>query len=54
MNWWNWKEWLYSSDPKWDPDNITCTVDDVEVDCETWGGMTSQDEATKIEPQYDN
>jgi len=31
MAWWN--DWLWSSDPKWDPDKVICTVDDVEVDC---------------------
>jgi len=26
------KDWLWSSDPKWDPDDVVCTVDDKEVD----------------------
>ena len=25
--------WFISDDPKWDPDNVVCTVDDVEEDC---------------------
>ena len=25
--------WFVSSDPKWDPDNVVCTVDDKEEDC---------------------
>ena len=28
--------WLVSDDPKWDPDNVVCTVDDKLVNCETW------------------
>ena len=27
MAWWNWREWLWSSDPKWDPDKVICEVD---------------------------
>ena len=27
------KDWLLSEDPKWDPDQVVCTVDDVEEDC---------------------
>ena len=25
--------WFVSSDPKWDPDKVVCTVDDKEEDC---------------------
>ena len=25
--------WFISDDPKWDPDNVVCTVDDKEEDC---------------------
>ena len=32
MAWWNWRNWLWSSDPQWDPDRVTCTIDDEEVD----------------------
>ena len=32
MTWWNWRNWLWSSDPKWDPDRVFCTIDDKEVD----------------------
>ena len=29
-----------------DPEKIICTIDDVEVDCKTWGGsMTEQEKA---------
>ena len=27
MAWWNWREWLWSSDPKWDADKVICEVD---------------------------
>ena len=27
------KDWLLSEDPKWDPDQVVCTVDDKEEDC---------------------
>ena len=33
MNWKDIKEWFVSEHPKWDPDNVVCTVDDVEEDC---------------------
>ena len=33
MNWKSIKEWFVSDHPKWDPDNVVCTVDDVEEDC---------------------
>ena len=32
MAWWNINEWLASSDPKWDPDKITCEIDGEPVD----------------------
>ena len=28
-------DYFVSSDPKWDPDRVVCTVDDNEVDCFT-------------------
>ena len=36
-----------------DPDKVTCTVDDVEVDCETWGDPVSKAEADEIESKLD-
>ena len=33
MNWKSIKEWFVSDHPKWDPDNVVCTVDDEEEDC---------------------
>ena len=33
MNWKDIKEWFVSEHPKWDPDNVVCTVDDNEEDC---------------------
>ena len=33
MMWKSIKEWFVSDHPKWDPDNVVCTVDDVEEDC---------------------
>ena len=39
MAWWNVNEWLVSSDPKWDPDKVTCTIDDVEVDMKECDGI---------------
>ena len=33
MNWKDIKEWFVSEHPKWDPDNVVCTVDDEEEDC---------------------
>ena len=33
MNWKDIKEWFVSEHPKWDPDNVICTVDDEEEDC---------------------
>ena len=40
----NWQEriykWFVDDDPKWDPDRVpevTCSVDDEEVDCFTLG-----------------
>ena len=49
MAWWNVNEWLVSSDPKWDPDKVTCTIDDVEVDMKECDGIDSFIE--KIESQ---
>ena len=39
MAWWNVNEWLYSKDPKWDPDKVTCTIDDEEVDMKECDGI---------------
>ena len=36
-----------------DPDKVTCIVDDVEVDCETWGDPVSKAEADEIESKLD-
>ena len=30
MSWWNMNEWLYSSDPKWDPDNYSEKIQQIE------------------------
>ena len=38
---------------KWDPDKVTCHIDEKEVDCETWGGAVSKDEADQIESKLD-
>ena len=43
MAWWNVNEWLVSSDPKWDPDKITCTIDDEEVDISECDGPNEED-----------
>ena len=32
-----------------DPEKIICTVDDVQVDCKTWGEPVSKEEADEIE-----
>ena len=39
MAWWNWREWLWSSDPKWDADQVVCTVDDVPADMSECDGV---------------
>ena len=33
MIWKSIKDWFVSAHPKWDPDNVVCTVDDNEEDC---------------------
>ena len=33
MIWKSIKDWFVSDHPKWDPDNVVCTVDDKEEDC---------------------
>ena len=33
MIWKSIKDWFVSDHPKWDPDNVVCTVDDNEEDC---------------------
>ena len=36
-----------------DPKKVTCTIDDVEVDCETWGGsMTEQEKAEMLYQEW--
>ena len=34
-----------------DPEKIVCTVDDVEVDCKTWGEPVTKEEADEIESE---
>ena len=36
-----------------DPKKIICTVDDVQVDCETWGDPVAKAEADEIESSLD-
>ena len=36
-----------------DPKKVICTVDDVQVDCETWGDPVAKSEADEIESQLD-
>jgi len=36
-----------------DPNKVTCSIDDVEVDCETWGDPVSKEEADEIESELD-
>ena len=36
-----------------DPKKVICTVDDVEVDCKTWGDPDSKQEADEIESRLD-
>ena len=43
MAWWNINEWLYSKDSKWDPDNVTCTLDDEPVDMDECNGPIDVD-----------
>ena len=33
--------------------NVTCHIDDEEVDCETWGDPVSKEEADEIESELD-
>ncbi len=34
-----------------DPEKVICTIDDVEVDCKTWGDPVVKEEADEIESQ---
>ena len=36
-----------------DPEKVICTVDDVEVDCKTWGEPVTKVEADEIESTLD-
>ena len=36
-----------------DPKKIICTVDDVQVDCKTWGDPVAKAEADEIESSLD-
>jgi len=36
-----------------DPEKVVCTVDDVEVDCETWGDPVAKSKENEIESQLD-
>ena len=36
-----------------DPKKVICTVDDVQVDCETWGDPVAKVEADEIESKLD-
>ncbi len=39
---------------KFDPEKVICTVDDVEVDCKTWGDSErAKKEADEIESMMD-
>ena len=38
MAWWNWREWLWSSDPKWDADKVICEVDGEPTQMSECGG----------------
>ena len=38
---------------KFDPKKVTCSIDDVEVDCETWGDPVAKEDADEIESQLD-
>ena len=39
MAWWNVNDWLWSADPKWDPDKVTCTIDDEPADIKECDGI---------------
>ena len=36
-----------------DPEKVICTVDDVQVDCKTWGDPVAKEEADEIESSLD-
>ena len=36
-----------------DPEKVICTVDDVEVDCKTWGQPIAKAEGDEIESSLD-
>ena len=36
-----------------DSEKVICTVDDVQVDCKTWGDPVAKAEADEIESQLD-
>ena len=36
-----------------DPEKVTCTIDDVEVDCETWGDPVAKEVVDEIESSLD-
>ena len=36
-----------------DPKKVTCTIDDVEVDCETWGDPVAKEVVDEIESSLD-
>ena len=38
---------------KFNPEKVICTVDDVEVDCKTWGDPVAKEEADEIESKLD-
>ena len=36
-----------------DPQKVICTVEDVQVDCKTWGDPVAKEEADEIESSLD-
>ena len=36
-----------------DSERVTCSIDDVEVDCKTWGDPVAKEEADEIESSLD-
>ena len=38
---------------EFDPEKVTCSIDDEVVDCETWGGTVSKEEGDEIESSLD-
>ena len=36
-----------------DPKKVICTVDDVQVDCKTWGDPVAKEELDEIESELD-